>query len=241
MRKWRLKDVPFVEGVDDPALRPASVRERIRARIFLAYTSNQISCGQREVIRFLVQNKMVDVVITTAGGIEEDLIKCLQPTFLGDFALSGRELRRKGINRIGNLLVPNTNYCEFEDWVSPVIHRMHDELDEATQKWAQRVSAGENSDDSSNCDRFLWTPSKVIERLGKEIDHPDSVLYWAGMCSIRHCMKCERSLSRVSPFGNQPSMAFRSSARLLPMVALVICYTSTPTSARALFSTYAKT
>lgn len=180
MRQWRLRDVPFVEGVDDPALRPAQVRERIRARIFLAYTSNQISCGQREVIRFLVQHRMVDVVITTAGGVEEDLIKCLQPTFLGDFALSGRELRRKGINRIGNLLVPNKNYCEFEDWVSPILHRMHDELDEATRQWARKVSLGELPDDSGEDGRFLWTPSKVIERLGKEIDHPDSVLFWAG-------------------------------------------------------------
>lgn len=28
---------------------------------------------------------MVDVLCTTAGGIEEDLIKCLAPTYLGDF------------------------------------------------------------------------------------------------------------------------------------------------------------
>jgi hypothetical protein len=29
---------------------------------------------------------------------------------IGDFALDGRSLRLKGINRIGNLLVPNDNY-----------------------------------------------------------------------------------------------------------------------------------
>ena len=50
MRKWRLSDVDWKEG-DDPALQPKEVRERVRARIFLAYTSNQISCGQREVLR----------------------------------------------------------------------------------------------------------------------------------------------------------------------------------------------
>lgn len=188
MRRWRLVDVPFAEGVDDPSLQPPALRSKIRARIFLAYTSNQISCGQREVIRYLVQNRMVDVLITTAGGIEEDLIKCLQPTFLGEFGLSGRELRRRGINRIGNLLVPNKNYCDFEDWVSPILSRMHDELDAATLAWAQaRVAAearaangGSNAVHDDDGQRFLWTPSKVIERLGREIDHPDSVLYWAG-------------------------------------------------------------
>jgi hypothetical protein len=36
---------------------------------------------------------MVDCIVATAGGIEEDFIKCLAPTFLGDFALDGRTLR----------------------------------------------------------------------------------------------------------------------------------------------------
>ena len=27
----------------------------------------------------------VDCIVTTAGGIEEDLIKCLAPTYVGDF------------------------------------------------------------------------------------------------------------------------------------------------------------
>lgn len=44
-----------------------------------------------------------------------------------DFALKGAELRRQGINRIGNLLVPNDNYCRFEDWVNPILHAMADE------------------------------------------------------------------------------------------------------------------
>lgn len=63
----------------------------------------------------------VDCLVTTAGGIEEDFIKCLGPTYMGDFSLLGRELRMKGINRIGNLLVPNTNYCLFEDWLTPIL------------------------------------------------------------------------------------------------------------------------
>jgi deoxyhypusine synthase len=39
------------------------------------------------------------------------------PTVLGDFQLKGTELRKKGWNRIGNLLVPNNNYCLFEEWL----------------------------------------------------------------------------------------------------------------------------
>jgi deoxyhypusine synthase len=66
----------------------------------------------------------VDVVVTTTGGIEEDLIKCLAPTYKGDFSLPGAYLRSKGLNRIGNLLVPNENYCKFEDWIIPIFDQM---------------------------------------------------------------------------------------------------------------------
>jgi len=62
--------------------------------------------------------------VTTAGGVEEDFIKCLAPTYVGEFSLSGRDLRDRGINRIGNLLAPNDNYCKFEDWLMPILDEM---------------------------------------------------------------------------------------------------------------------
>mmetsp|Transcript_9021 Transcript_9021/g.18797 ORF Transcript_9021/g.18797 Transcript_9021/m.18797 type:complete len:419 (+) Transcript_9021:35-1291(+) len=177
MRKWRLSDTPWKEG-DDEALRDPAVRSKIRARIFFAYTSNQISCGQREVIKFLVQHKMVDVIVTTAGGIEEDIIKCFEPTYMGDFKLSGKELRKKGINRIGNLLVPNKNYCKFEDWVAPLISKMHDEQDAAFLEQAKELAASNGQSDEP-LKPFAYTPSEFIARLGKEINNEESVLYWA--------------------------------------------------------------
>ena len=69
----------------------------------------------------------MDVLVSSAGGVEEDFIKCLAPTYLGDFNLPGRELRLKGINRIGNLLVPNNNYVKFEEWIMPIFDQMLEE------------------------------------------------------------------------------------------------------------------
>ena len=184
MRSWRLSDRNWKQG-DDEALKSESVRGRIRARIFLGYTSNQISSGQREVLRFLVKHKMVDVIVTTAGGIEEDIIKCFHPTYMGDFKYSGKDLRRKGINRIGNLLLPNKNYCEFEDWFSPLISKMHDEQDAASIEWAKRIVSGEDVTESEPLPPiFVWTPSKIIHRLGKEINNQESVLYWAAVNDV---------------------------------------------------------
>jgi deoxyhypusine synthase len=81
----------------------------------------------REYIRYLCQHKMVDAIVTTCGGIEEDFMKCLSPFYMGDFHLDGATLRRKGINRTGNLLVPMANYHKFRDFAEPAFKQMHKE------------------------------------------------------------------------------------------------------------------
>jgi len=133
-------------------------KPKTNCTIFLGYTSNMASAGVREVIRFLVEHKMVDVICTTGGGIEEDFIKCMAPTYLGDFKLDGATLRKQGLNRIGNLIAPNKNYCLFEEWLQPILDGMLEE---------------------QNRDGVNWTPSKMIARMGREINDPSSIYYWA--------------------------------------------------------------
>jgi len=163
----------------DSTIADEFTRPTTACTIFLAYTSNMISSGIREQIRFLVKNRLVDCIVTTAGGIEEDLIKCLElrhhqtggtslnkaHTFVGNFRLQGENLRENGINRIGNLLLPNDNYCRFEDWLMPILDQMLDEQ-------------------QASCGKILWSPSRLIERLGLEINDPDSVCYWAARNKI---------------------------------------------------------
>ncbi|GAA94433.1 uncharacterized protein L969DRAFT_20370 [Mixia osmundae IAM 14324] len=164
MRAWRLSDEPLTGDESEEEADPA-YRARTSCHILLGYTSNLISSGLREIIRFLVQHKYVTGICTTAGGIEEDLIKCLGPTYLtpqGSFDQSGADLRKRGLNRIGNLIVPNDNYCKFEDWVNPILDQLV-------------VEQGQGA---------KWSPSKVIERLGREIDDESSVLYWAAKNNI---------------------------------------------------------
>lgn len=85
------------EAVTDDGGSPADVeaRGKVGCKIFLACSSNMISCGLREVIRYLVQHKLIDVMVTTAGGIEEDFIKCMSDFYLGKFNMDGRQLRER--------------------------------------------------------------------------------------------------------------------------------------------------
>ncbi|KAK6227689.1 hypothetical protein SCA6_000029 [Theobroma cacao] len=156
MLDWRLADEAITEDCSEE--KDPAYRESVRCKVFLGFTSNLISSGLRDTVRYLTEHHMVDVIVTTTGGIEEDLIKCLAPTYKGDFYLPGAQLRSRGLNRIGNLLVPNDNYCKFEDWIIPIFDQMlKEQLEE----------------------NILWTPSKLIARLGREINNESSYLYWA--------------------------------------------------------------
>lgn len=172
MRSWRGEHIDKLEEHD----RKGSFDDDgyQKTTIFMGYTSNLISSGLRETLRFLVQHKMVDAIVASAGGIEEDIIKCLAPTYLGEFSLPGAELREKGMNRIGNLLVPNDNYCKFEEWIVPILDKMLEEQEEYVKEHGSECL-------DSNFDKNvpIWTPSKLINRLGKEINDESSVLYWA--------------------------------------------------------------
>lgn len=158
------RNLPLPADLIDDMEEDPFIKRKHNCTIFLGFTSNLVSSGLRETIKYLVQHKHVDCIVTTAGGVEEDLIKCLAPTFLGDFELDGRTLRERGINRIGNLLVPNDNYCKFEDWLMPILDKIVDE---------QRNNGK------------VWSPSRIIERLGKEINNPDSICYWAAINQVR--------------------------------------------------------
>ncbi|RDW88027.1 deoxyhypusine synthase [Coleophoma cylindrospora] len=169
----------LVSGMNHMGFQASSIGEAIRiinemrawrdpetgdgTTIFLGYTSNLISSGLRGTFRYLVEHKHVSAIVSTAGGIEEDFIKCLGDTYMGSFSTPGAGLRAKGLNRIGNLIVPNQNYCAFEDWIVPILDKMLEE---------QEASKGTENE-------INWTPSKVIHRLGKEINDERSVYYWA--------------------------------------------------------------
>lgn len=129
-----------------------------KCTIFLGYTSNLVSSGLRDVFRYLVEHKCVDVIVTTAGGIEEDIIKCVKPFFIGEFSMAGKELRERGINRAGNVLIPNSRYCQFEDFFIPLLKAMTEEQKETGK---------------------VFSPSDLIWRLGKSINNQTSIYYWA--------------------------------------------------------------
>jgi deoxyhypusine synthase len=138
------------------------INEMIKEKAFisLGYTSNMATSGMREIIRYLAEHKKVNLLATTCGGIEEDIIKCLGDFKLGDFRAKGAELRELGINRAGNIFIPNSRYCDFEDFIIPILEEFY-----KRQKETGKIT----------------TPRELIWKLGEKINNKESIYY--------HCYK----------------------------------------------------
>jgi deoxyhypusine synthase len=101
--------------------------KRENATIYLTFTSNMISSGLRDIVTYLVKEKFVDVLVTTAGGVEEDVMKIKAPFKLGTFNASPRSLYDNGVFRTGNLFIPNTRYAYLELFIDPFLKQLYEE------------------------------------------------------------------------------------------------------------------
>lgn len=115
------------------AIEIAKEMQKEQAKIFLAFTSNMGTSGVREQITYLAKHKKVHTMVTSVGAIEEDIIKCLKPFVLGDFRASGKMLREQGINRTGNIFIPNDRYAFFEHFMNSFLQRLY-ELQKQTKQ-----------------------------------------------------------------------------------------------------------
>ena len=131
--------------------------------VFLGFTSNIISSGLRELIAYMVKEEWVDAIVTTVGGIEEDVMKALGPFELGAWDVDDVELREKGINRIGNIFVPNRRYEELERFVRPIFDALYEEYKESGR---------------------MPAPTDIARALGKAVEDERSYLYWAARKNI---------------------------------------------------------
>lgn len=128
-----------------------------KAAVFLTFTSNLVASGLRGLIAELCRAKFVDAVITAGGSLDHDLIKAAKGYGLGEFVMDDAGLHRKGINRLGNILVPNGCY----EYLEKFMLETYEELCRAQNP----VSPSEIA-------------AKIGERIGEGGGREGSFLYW---------------------------------------------------------------
>jgi len=127
---------------------------------FLSFPADIIATGTRGIIKDIVKHKLADVIITTCGTLDHDLARLWKEYYHGKFEADDTELREKGINRLGNIFVPNESYGII--------------LEEKMQKVMDEIYGNKETE--------LGT-SEIIRGFGKAIENEknadESIVYWA--------------------------------------------------------------
>ncbi len=137
--------------------------QKDKATIVLTFTTNLVTSGLREVITELVKQKKVHCIITAIGSIEEDLMKSQTDFLTGSFDANDWELREKGMNRVGNIIIPNEAYIKLEKTLMPFFAEEYEK-----QKKLGRMLA----------------PNEIIRDLGLMMNDQHSFVYWAAKNNI---------------------------------------------------------
>ncbi len=121
---------------------------------FLSFPADIVATGTRGVLRDFVKNKMFNIVITTCGTLDHDIARSFKDYYHGSFDMDDAELHRKGVNRLGNVLVPNESYGEI--------------IEDKMVQWLNEIIAEGKKEISTH--ELCW-------EIGKRLKE-DSILYW---------------------------------------------------------------
>ena len=123
------------------------------AKIYLTFTSNMVTSGLRGFFAQLIKLKIPQVIVTTAGAIEEDIMKAFGEKFeIGSCHSDDGAVHERGENRVGNLIIRNESYMKFEDWIIPVLKKLYSK-------------------------KKRWSVSELLKEIGLKLNDENSILY----------------------------------------------------------------
>jgi deoxyhypusine synthase len=123
---------------------------------FLSFPASLVACGIRGLLKEMVKRGLADVVVTTCGTLDHDVARSWKDYFRGSFMMDDDALHERGVNRLGNILVPNESYgLIIEEKMKTLLSSL----------WDEGVR------EVSTC-QLCW-------QMGERICREDSILYWA--------------------------------------------------------------
>jgi deoxyhypusine synthase len=134
--------------------------KRDGVKVFLTFTSNMVTSGLRGLFAQLCKLHLPNILVTTSGSIEEDIMKSLGEDFqISSFYADDTQMHENGENRVGNLAIRNESYMKFEDKISELLENIY-----TKQK---RISS-----------------SELLTKIGLQLTDENSILYQAAKNNI---------------------------------------------------------
>jgi deoxyhypusine synthase len=187
----KIKDI---EEFEDLLGIPAKIPSRIRLRT-LSLTSGEVlqtepfefpgdrliyidfetdpacinATGTRGVIKDMIRRRWFNAVVTTCRTLDHDLARIYTDYYHGDFLMDDRKLHDDGINRLGNVLVPNESYgMIIERKMNAFLPKIYEGLDES-----QRLKG-------LSTHEFVWRLGELIDQDPEASENKEqSIIYWS--------------------------------------------------------------
>lgn len=126
---------------------------------FLSFPACIVATGLRGALAQFV--KEFDVIITTGGTFDHDLARAWGGSYFeGSFELDDEMLHKLGVNRLGNVLIPNSSYgVLLEEKMLPILKEISKEKEE-------------------------WSSRELAYEFGRRVKDEHSILYQAAKHNI---------------------------------------------------------
>ena len=131
---------------------------------WLSFPACLCATGTRGFFLEALKRKAFNVIITTCGTLDHDIARTYQDYFHGDFNLDDVALGEQGLNRLGNVIVPNECYGEI--------------IETVVLPWLEDIEAERTAEKSGN----PWLGFGSVElcwAMGDRIEDEGSLLHWA--------------------------------------------------------------
>ena len=130
---------------------------------WLSFPACLCATGTRGFFVEALKRRAFNVVITTCGPLDHDIARTFRDYFHGDFSLDDIALGEQGLNRLGNVVVPNECYGEI--------------LESVVLPWLQEIELERSGGPEEN----PWIGFGSVElcwALGDRIEDESSLLHW---------------------------------------------------------------
>ncbi len=131
---------------------------------WLSFPACLCATGTRGFFVEAVKRKAYNVIVTTCGTLDHDIARTYQAYYHGAFELDDIELGEQGLNRLGNVIVPNECYGDI--------------LEKSVLPWLEEIEQERKDANPEN----PWHGFGSVElcwAFGDRIDDEGSLLYWA--------------------------------------------------------------
>ena len=131
---------------------------------WLSFPACLCATGTRGFFVEAIRRNAFNVVVTTCGTLDHDIARTFRDYFHGDFNLDDVALGEEGLNRLGNVIVPNECYGEIiEEVLSPWLFEIEE----------QKISANPSNP---------WLGFGSVQlcwEIGDRLEDDTSLLFWA--------------------------------------------------------------